>query len=1519
MTLAVAGTRRDAGVSVAEVNLKLIWDVISQIKVGQRGHAYVVGSQGRLIAHPDISLVLRNTDLSALPQVQAASNAADGDELQEARDTQGRKVLTAHARVAPLRWLVFVELPVEEAYAPLYESIKRSGVLLFGALFLAALAGMFLARKMVVPIQALREGAERIGRGELNQRILVKTGDELEALADQFNDMAGKLVESYADLEQKVEDRTSELTESLQQQTATADVLKVISRSTFDLQPVLDTLVNSAARLCAADKAFIFLRQGELFHLAANHGFSPEFVEWTKQNPISSGRGTITGRAEAEGRTIHIHDVLADPEYARLESQVRGGYRTALGVPLLRGGVPIGVFVLTRPVVAPFTEKQIELVTTFADQAVIAIENVRLFDEVQARTAELQESLEQQTATSDVLKVISRSAFDLQAVLDTLVASAARLCGAEKGVIFQRDGEVYRLAANYGFSPEAEAYARDNPLRPGRGSTTGRVALEGRTIHIPDVLADPEYAASGYQTAFGYRTNLGVPLLRAGTPIGVFVLTREVVNPFSEKQIELVTTFADQAVIAIENARLFEEVQARTAELTESLEYQTATSDVLGVISRSPNDLQPVLDTIVETAHELCQAQYSLFFKLGADGLYHIAAGKDADPGFIEWLRENPIAEGDGTATGLAAREKQVVHLEDSLSDPRFTDLRRQRRSKARTQLAVPLMRGETVIGVIFLARTEVKPFTERQLNLVTTFADQAVIAINNVGLFDEVQARTAELSESLEYQTATADVLSVISRSPTELQPVLDTIAETAGRLCEAYDVLIRLRDGDLLKVAAHRGPISIDSAAMPIGRGWAMGRAVADRAPVHVHDLWAAADDFPEGQALARRLGARTLLATPLIRENHAIGAIAVRRAEVRPFSEKQIALLQTFADQAVIAINNARLFDEVQARTRELSEALEQQTATSEVLQVINASPGDLAPVFEAMLAKATQLCNARLGIMWTYEDGAFTIAAERGTPAPSSIFGDKPVRPGPATALARVGREKRVLHIPDMMDEEAYRAGDPMRTASVTGLGMRSWLGVPLLKEGKLLGVFTIYRGEVRPFSDKEIALVTSFAEQAVIAMENVRLFDEVQTRTRELAKSVGELEALGEVSQAVNSTLDLETVLSTIVAKAVQLSATDAGAIYVFSKLRQKFRLRATYAMSDELIAAIGQQSIGLGESYIGGATQRREPLQVPDLKDEPPTSMRDIVLHAGYRGLLVVPLLRPNRIVGALVVRRKEPGVFPQSTLDLLQTFAAQSVVAIQNARLFSEIEEKSREIEIASRHKSQFLANMSHELRTPMNAVLGFTEMMSDGLYGQLPDKALKALERVQANGRHLLGLINDVLDLSKIEAGQLTLALDDYSIGQVVQTVLSGTESLAKAKGLALTAKVQEGLPIGRGDERRLTQVLLNLVGNAIKFTDKGSVEIAAGAADGFFDIAVRDTGPGIAPDDQKRIFEEFQQVDSSSTRQKGGTGLGLAISQRLVEMHGGTIAVESVLGEGSTFRIAVPVRAAERMEAA
>jgi signal transduction histidine kinase len=428
---------------------------------------------------------------------------------------------------------------------------------------------------------------------------------------------------------------------------------------------------------------------------------------------------------------------------------------------------------------------------------------------------------------------------------------------------------------------------------------------------------------------------------------------------------------------------------------------------------------------------------------------------------------------------------------------------------------------------------------------------------------------------------------------------------------------------------------------------------------------------------------------------------------------------------------------------------------------------------------------------------------------------------------------------------------------------------------------------------------------------VIAIENARLLDELQARTEELGRSVQELKALGDVTQAVNSTLDLETVLATIVAKAVQLSGTDAGAIYVFDEAQQQFRLSATYGMDEALIAAIREQRIGAGERLMQQAVSVRGPLQVPDLPQEPSSPALELILRAGYRSLLVVPLLSRDTIVGTLVVRRRDTGTFAAGKIDLLQTFAAQSVLAIQNARLFHEIEDKSQQLEIVSKHKSQFLANMSHELRTPLNAILGYTELILDNIYGDMPDKMRAVLERVQSNGKHLLGLINDVLDLSKIEAGQLTLSLTDYSLRDIVHAVIVAVESLATEKDLALNVEVAPDLPIGRGDERRLTQVLLNLVGNAIKFTDRGSVSIKASAADGTFTVAVRDTGPGISADHQVKIFEEFAQADTSSTRKKGGTGLGLSISKRIIELHHGRVWVESVLGEGATFSFMVPVR--------
>jgi signal transduction histidine kinase len=605
-------------------------------------------------------------------------------------------------------------------------------------------------------------------------------------------------------------------------------------------------------------------------------------------------------------------------------------------------------------------------------------------------------------------------------------------------------------------------------------------------------------------------------------------------------------------------------------------------------------------------------------------------------------------------------------------------------------------------------------------------------------------------------------------------------------------------------------------------------------------------------------------------------------------------------------------AGLEQKVEQRTAELSESLEQQTATSEVLRVISSSPGELEPVFQAILENGTRICQAVFGSLLLYEDGWFRrVAVHNPPPAYAEHAKKEPRVPLNEKTLAAVLNSKRAMQIEDMS------ADSPESPIAKFG-GARTFVIVPMLKEDELIGIIGIYRHEVRPFSDKQIELLTNFANQAVIAIENVRLLNELRARTDDLARSVGELQALGEVSQAVNSTLDLETVLTTIVGRAVQLSRTDAGAIYVFEEERQEFKLRATYGMSDEMIVAITDRRIGTGDAHIGPAATQRKPIQVPDIGNEPPSPVNDINVREGYRAILIIPLLRPGHIVGALVVRRKTPGEFPQSTIDLLETFADQSVVAIQNANLFHEIEEKGKQLAVASQHKSQFLANMSHELRTPLNAILGYTELILDGIYGETPEKAQGVLKRVESNGRHLLGLINDVLDLSKIEAGQLSLTLTDYSMKDVLYNVFSAVEPLANDKNLGFKVEAQPDMPKGHGDERRLTQVILNLVGNAIKFSDTGAVIIKASATNGTFTVAVQDNGPGISEADQAKIFEEFQQADNSATKKKGGTGLGLSISRRIVEMHGGKLWVESEIGQGSVFQFTLPVQVAVQAQA-
>ncbi|MBI5968703.1 MAG: GAF domain-containing protein [Deltaproteobacteria bacterium] len=601
---------------------------------------------------------------------------------------------------------------------------------------------------------------------------------------------------------------------------------------------------------------------------------------------------------------------------------------------------------------------------------------------------------------------------------------------------------------------------------------------------------------------------------------------------------------------------------------------------------------------------------------------------------------------------------------------------------------------------------------------------------------------------------------------------------------------------------------------------------------------------------------------------------------------------------------------LEQKVEERTHELTVALEQQTATSEILRVISSSPTDIQPVLDAVAENSARLCAASDAQILRVDGNLLRLAASYGVMRTLSRGEGRPISRGWVTGRAVVDR--KTIHVHDLAAELETEFPDAKTMQML--MGHRTTLATPLLREGIPIGAILIRRMEVRPFSEKQIELVKTFADQAVIAIENVRLFQELQARTRELARSVEELKALGQVSQAVSSTLNLETVLTTIVVRAVELSGTDGGVVYEYDEATQEFSPRVTHHMDEELIEAVQAAPIRLGEGAVGRGAASRAPVQVPDILDEreySATRLRPILARLGYRSLLAVPLLREERIVGGLVVWRQEPGKFSAEVVNLLQTFANQSVLAIENARLFREIEEKRRELEEANRHKSQFLANMSHELRTPLNAILGYTEMIADHIYGEVPEKIRDVLVRVQKSGRHLLDLINDVLDLSKIEAGQLTLSLNEYSIKEVVQAVCTAVEPMVMEKKLALEVALPPGLPIAKGDERRITQVILNLVGNAIKFTEVGKISVQVTASDGTFLVSVSDTGPGISEADQQKIFGEFAQGDSSSTRKKGGTGLGLTIAKRIVELHGGRIWVESSLGKGSTFWFTLPVR--------
>src|SRR5262245_44116625 len=798
------------------------------------------------------------------------------------------------------------------------------------------------------------------------RRLVVKKplAEHAQTIAELRQELAESLQRENATatdnvrLTQELQDCKRQLVEALEQQTATSEILGVIASSPTDIHPVLDVVAENAARLCEANDAQILRIEGDVLQRAASYGFH----RTAETRPLT--RDTVAGRAVIDRQPVHVHDIHAAREQGFPGSQAFGlnESRTLLAVPLLRESVSTGAILIRRFQVRPFSDKQIELLKTFADQAVIAIENVRLFKELQERNAELREALEHQTATAEVLGIISRSPTDVQPVLDAIVESAARVCGIDDVVLRLRDGDMMVARAHFGplsIATGREELSIDRPQF--------RWIRERGTLHIPDgQAAQDEFPRLG--TASGFRSFLSAPLRLQKEVIGNLAARRIEVRPFTPVQIKLLETFADQAVIAIENVRLFQE-------LKESLEQQTATSEILGVIASSPTDIQPVLDVVARNAARICDAVDAVIWRLDENTLRLVAIYGSLPSREIG--SERPVDR--GSMIGRAVLDRQTLHVADLAAAASEFPNAGGLTTGDRTVLATPMLREGNPIGVIHIRRKEVRPFSEKQIALLKTFADQAAIAVENVRLFKEIQKRNAELREALEHQTATSEVLSIISRSPTDVQPVLDAIVESAAKVCGVDDVVLRMREGDVLVARAHVGPVSIPSSRVELDIDRPHFRWIREHGTLHVPDAHAAQDDFP---GFGYTSGFRSFLGAPLRLQGEFIGSLITRRTEVRPFTPAQIKLIETFADQAVIAIENVRLFNE-------LKESLEQQTATSEILGVIASSPTDIQPVLDVVAQNAAGLCEASDAAIWRTDGDKYWLVASHGSiPVPRS---------------------------------------------------------------------------------------------------------------------------------------------------------------------------------------------------------------------------------------------------------------------------------------------------------------------------------------------------------------------------------------------------------------------------------------------------------------------------------------------------------------------------------------------------
>ena len=1385
---------------------------------------------------------------------------------------------------------------------------------------------------------ALFHDDEWIGNINLNRTEVdpfdPKVGPILQAFADQ-----AVLAIQNADLFHELEQRNREVKAALEQQTAVGAVLQTISRSAFDLRAVLNELAEQANRLVGGFVTAISLLDGDAFV------YPPELrTDDGRADALYNGLTDPDVIAFFRERKRPFYPTFATPDStAAMDPSIRllfdeyGPFSNA-NVPLMQGGRVLGMIAIGRLGVERFGDSEKRLLQTFADQAVIAVENARLFRELEDRNREVSEALEQQTAIAEVLEIISSSPTDLEPVLNQVLAIAARLCDADVGLVWQRGDTRYLVGASHGLTAAQVTGANGSNFEVGVAHVV-ELVTDGQLLRfdldidefLPTRIADSRVPFADGATITAGRASrefvqhvpanafLMVPLTRPGSFAGVFSLMRWDRRPFSERDEAIVQTFADQALIAIENSRLFHELEDSNREVRVSLEQQTAVGAVLQTISRSAFDLGTVLEELSRQATLLVGGREAAIIVVDTGEMTVFPAevlrvdGSTApefngwrDPDVVAFFVERgrphyasyPTSE-IAAASGPVTARHFDVHGVNSIA-------------------TLPLMQSSRVVGLLAVLRSGLDRFSDSEKRLLQTFADQAVIAIENSRLFRELEERNREVSEALEQQTAIAEVLEIISSSPTDLEPVLSQVLGIAARLCEAEWGLVWQARGERFEVGATHGFTEDEVASMEdivylVGKAHAVQRC-ADGATrrsnisVEVIDALDVVEDDPATQptnVFVQRFRAQSYLLVPLTRPGSFSGVFSLMRKDQRPFSERDEAIVQTFADQALIAIENSRLFHELEESNREVNASLKQQTAVASVLQTISRSAFDLDVVLNELVEQAHRLVPS-------------IHVAIRGMSGRDYVTTyvypvdhlDHYQTPGTAVLgeFEESVIERNRLIATTVRDTDGGVSA--LADAGLTRYGPHSVACVPMRSSSGVVGLMSVIREGESRFTDAEKQVLQTFADQAVIAIENSRLFRELEESNREVSAALEQQTAVAAVLQTISrSAFDLDTVLNELADQAHRLVGGYQTVLNI-----NRGGVLVPAASVGEVDLDVADAGLEVVSQVMAGGRPRFFTARAGDpfLDAYPAFHAEMHRLGASVASLAFIPLVSDSDSLGAVSVTRLGDVRFTDSEKQLLETFADQAVIAIENARLFRELQAKTEELEIASRHKSEFLANMSHELRTPLNAIIGYAELIAEECADLGTEEFLPDLGKIQSAGKHLLTLISGILDLAKVEAGRMDLFIERVDIAAMVTEVDQIVRPLVEKNRNTFVLDCPAGVGAFDADLVKVKQVLFNLLSNSAKFTDGGTITLAVTRDADTVDFAITDTGIGMTDEQLGRLFEAFSQADVSTTRKYGGTGLGLALSRSFCQMMGGDITVTSELGAGSTFTVTLPTTA-------